>query len=47
MLKKLTTLIVYVGDMERSVPFYRDVLGLPLQAESPGTCPSSRASTSA
>ncbi len=36
MLKKLTTLIVYVGDMERSVPFYRDVLGLPMQAESPG-----------
>ncbi len=36
MLKQLTTLIVYVGDMDRSVPFYRDVLGLPLQMESAG-----------
>ena len=36
MLKKLTTLMVYVRDMGRAVAFYRDVLGLPLQMESPG-----------
>ena len=28
--------IVFVGDMKRSVSFYRDVLGLPLGFESPG-----------
>ncbi len=28
--------IVFVGDMKRSVSFYRDVLGLPLRFESPG-----------
>ena len=28
--------IVFVSDMERSVSFYRDVLGLPLKFESPG-----------
>ena len=28
--------IVYVGDMRRSVSFYRDVVGLPLRFESPG-----------
>jgi lactoylglutathione lyase len=27
--------IVFVGDMKRSVSFYRDVLGLPLRFESP------------
>ena len=28
--------IVFVSDMNRSVTFYRDVLGLPLKFESPG-----------
>ncbi len=28
--------IVFVSDMNRSVEFYRDVLGLPLKFESPG-----------
>ncbi|HEX9794042.1 MAG TPA: VOC family protein [Planctomycetota bacterium] len=28
--------IVFVSDMNRSVAFYRDVLGLPLRFESPG-----------
>jgi catechol 2,3-dioxygenase-like lactoylglutathione lyase family enzyme len=28
-------LILFVAEMERSVAFYRDVLGLPLQAHSP------------
>ena len=28
--------IVFVSDMDRSVGFYRDVLGLPLRFESPG-----------
>ncbi|MPZ50162.1 MAG: hypothetical protein GEU75_12845 [Dehalococcoidia bacterium] len=36
MLKKLETLIVYVQEMPRAVAFYRDVLGLPLEMESPG-----------
>jgi predicted enzyme related to lactoylglutathione lyase len=36
MLKQLTNLLVYVHDMPRSVSFYRDTLGLPLQVESPG-----------
>ena len=28
--------IIFVGDMDRSVAFYRDVIGLPLKFESPG-----------
>ncbi len=28
--------IVFVGDMRRSVSFYRDVVGLPLKFQSPG-----------
>ena len=28
--------IVYVSDMDRSVAFYRDVLGIPIKFESPG-----------
>jgi lactoylglutathione lyase len=28
--------IIFVSDMQRSVAFYRDVLGLPLRFESPG-----------
>jgi lactoylglutathione lyase len=36
MLKEFTTLMVYVTDMPRAVGFYRDVLGLPLEMESPG-----------
>lgn len=28
--------IVFVGDMERAVSFYRDVVGLPLKFQSPG-----------
>ena len=28
--------IVFVSDMQRSVSFYRDILGLPLKFESPG-----------
>jgi lactoylglutathione lyase len=28
--------IVFVGDMQRSLSFYRDVVGLPLRFESPG-----------
>jgi predicted enzyme related to lactoylglutathione lyase len=36
MLKQLNTLMVYVHDMPRAVAFYRDVLGLPLEIESPG-----------
>ena len=33
---KLNYVIKYVGDMDRAVKFYRDVLGLPLKFESPG-----------
>ena len=33
---KLSYVIKFVGDMERAVRFYRDVLGLPLKFESPG-----------
>jgi lactoylglutathione lyase len=33
---RLTYAIVFVSDMQRSVAFYRDVLGLPLRFESPG-----------
>src|SRR5690349_6017369 len=29
-------LVIYVSDMERSVAFYRDILGLPLKFNSPG-----------
>jgi predicted enzyme related to lactoylglutathione lyase len=36
MLKGFTTLMVYVRDMDRSVAFYRDTLGLPLEMQSPG-----------
>ncbi len=35
MLKQISTLMVSVQDMTRAVGFYRDVLGLPLQVESP------------
>ncbi|MEK6644397.1 MAG: VOC family protein [Planctomycetota bacterium] len=28
--------IIFVGDMKRSVAFYRDVIGLPLKFETPG-----------
>jgi predicted enzyme related to lactoylglutathione lyase len=33
---KLNYAIKFVGDMDRAVKFYRDVLGLPLKFESPG-----------
>src|SRR6266852_1669160 len=33
---KLNYVIKYVGDMDRAVKFYRDVLGFPLKFESPG-----------
>jgi predicted enzyme related to lactoylglutathione lyase len=36
MLKQFSTLMVYVTDMDRSVAFYGDVLGLPLEYKSPG-----------
>jgi lactoylglutathione lyase len=35
-LKQLDYVIIYVGDMQRSVAFYRDTLGLPLKFTSPG-----------
>lgn len=35
-LQKPDYVIVYVSDMQRSVAFYRDVLGLPLRMTSPG-----------
>lgn len=35
-LQKPDYIIVYVSDMDRSVAFYRDVLGLPLKFTSPG-----------
>ncbi|HLX58678.1 MAG TPA: VOC family protein [Ktedonobacteraceae bacterium] len=35
-LKQLDYVIVYVSDMQRSVAFYRDVLGLALKFTSPG-----------
>ena len=35
MIGKLTTIMVVVKDMKRSVQFYRDVLALPLGMESP------------
>ena len=33
---RLNYAIVFVSDMQRSVAFYRDVLGLPLKFETPG-----------
>jgi lactoylglutathione lyase len=33
---RLNYAIVFVSDMQRSVSFYRDVLGMPLRFESPG-----------
>ncbi len=33
---RLTYAIIFVSDMQRSVVFYQDVLGLPLRFESPG-----------
>jgi lactoylglutathione lyase len=33
---RVNYVIVYVSDMQRSVSFYQDVLGLPLKFESPG-----------
>ncbi len=33
---KMTYVIKFVGDMNRAVKFYRDVVGLPLKFESPG-----------
>ena len=33
---KLNYVIKFVADMDRAVKFYRDVLGLPLQFQSPG-----------
>jgi predicted enzyme related to lactoylglutathione lyase len=36
MTPKLGYIIEFVGDMNRAVKFYRDVIGLPLKFESPG-----------
>lgn len=33
---RVSYVILFVSDMQRSVPFYRDVLGLPLRFESSG-----------
>lgn len=35
-MKKVDYTIVFVGDMKRSIEFYRDVLGFALKYESPG-----------
>ena len=35
-MKKLNYAIVFVSDMDRSLRFYRDILGIPLRFESPG-----------
>jgi len=35
-LRKPDYLLVYVSDMQRSVAFYRDILGLPLRFTTPG-----------
>jgi predicted enzyme related to lactoylglutathione lyase len=35
MIKKIAVVIVIVSDMKRSVEFYRDKLGVPLEFESP------------
>jgi len=34
-MKKLNYVIVFVSDMQRSIRFYRDALGLPLKFDSP------------
>lgn len=34
-MKKLNYAIIFVSNMERSIAFYRDVLGLPLKFDSP------------
>lgn len=36
MAPKLNYVIEFVGDMDRAVKFYRDVVGLPLKFQSPG-----------
>jgi predicted enzyme related to lactoylglutathione lyase len=36
MTAKLSYVIEFVGDMDRAVKFYRDVVGLPLKFQSPG-----------
>lgn len=36
MTAKLSYVIEFVADMDRTVKFYRDVVGLPLKFESPG-----------
>lgn len=36
MTAKLTYVIEFVGDMDRAVKFYRDVMGLSLKFQSPG-----------
>ena len=36
MVSKLSYIIEFVGDMDRAVKFYRDVVGLPLKFQSPG-----------
>ena len=35
-MNKIDYVIVFVNDMQRSVEFYRDVLGYPLRFQSPG-----------
>ncbi len=35
-MSKLSYVMVFVSDMQRSIAFYRDLLGLPLKFESPG-----------
>src|SRR5437773_1537204 len=35
-LRKPDYIVVYVSDMQRSVEFYRDILGLPLKFTTPG-----------
>jgi catechol 2,3-dioxygenase-like lactoylglutathione lyase family enzyme len=32
---RLNYAIIFVGDMQKSVAFYRDIVGLPLRFESP------------
>jgi lactoylglutathione lyase len=36
MIAKLSYIIEFVGDMDRAVQFYRDVIGLPVKFQSPG-----------
>jgi predicted enzyme related to lactoylglutathione lyase len=38
MAPRLSHVIEFVSDMDRAVNFYRDVVGLPLQFQSPGWC---------